>query len=233
MNRQVFIYDYFTILISSSLNVEGHSHIAHQISISLDSNMLKLNQDGVDLESRFFFIPSKTKHRFLSEECHNLTILIDDEASLNKKIDLENIKEAFIEDVRQDLSHSSITLFLKRIGLLSEATIDPRISQSLDFIKSQENLQSIRVEDVASHCGLSQGRFLHLFTEQMNVPFRKYILWQKIKRFILNFDGVKDLASLALEAGFSDQAHLSNYFKNTFGVSPKEILKNSTFLQDK
>ncbi len=228
MNRKIYLFDYFTVIESKSLNVEFHSHIAQQISISLDSCPLKFEtEDGV-FEEMAVYLPSLKKHRFLSEACHNLNILIDDEASF--KLDPKVIELRDLE--LQDINHNSVEKFLKELGLLSDNEMDQRIVKLFDIIKSYENLDEIKLKDVASKIALSESRLLHLFKDEVGVTFRKYILWQKLKRAVEAQAQGRSITDVAIAAGFSDSAHFSKFFKQSFGLSPKEIFKNSQFIQE-
>ncbi|MGI4993477.1 helix-turn-helix domain-containing protein [Halobacteriovorax sp. GFR7] len=228
MNRKIYLFDYFTVIESESLNVEFHSHIAQQISISLDSCPLKYEtEDGV-FENMAVYLPSLKKHRFLSERCHNLNILIDDEASFTLDPKLIDHRELKLSDI----NHNSVEKFLKALGLLSDKEMDQRIVKLFQMIKSYESLDEIKLKDLAAKLALSESRLLHLFKDEVGVTFRKYILWQKLKRAVeVQVEG-RSITDIAIAAGFSDSAHFSKFFKQSFGLSPKEVFKNSQFIQE-
>jgi AraC-like DNA-binding protein len=84
---------------------------------------------------------------------------------------------------------------------------------------------------IADEIGLSESRFIHLFKEQVGIPFRRYLLWLRLVEAIeLVLDGVS-LTTAAHTAGFADSAHLSRTFRRMFGITPSYILKNSQFIQ--
>lgn len=73
---------------------------------------------------------------------------------------------------------------------------------------------------LAAHVGISPGRLTHLFSEQLGVSLKSYILWAKVRQAALMFATDKPLAEIAYTAGFADSAHLTRTFKNGFGITP-------------
>ncbi|MGF1756404.1 helix-turn-helix transcriptional regulator [Photobacterium sagamiensis] len=87
-----------------------------------------------------------------------------------------------------------------------------------------------RASDVAQQLALSESRFLHLFSEELGVPWRPYLLWCRMTcaiKAILNGTSATDAAHLA---GFSDSAHLSRTFRKTFGMTIRQA--NAIFRKD-
>lgn len=86
-----------------------------------------------------------------------------------------------------------------------------------------------RASDVAQKLALSESRFLHLFSKELGIPWRPYLLWCRMicaVRAILNGDSATDAAHMA---GFSDSAHLSRTFRKTFGMTIRQA--NAIFLK--
>tara|TARA_Y100000296_G_C5153898_1_gene247917 strand:- start:940 stop:1506 length:567 start_codon:yes stop_codon:yes gene_type:complete len=186
--------------------------------------------DGEIIEDKVLFIPSGKPHKFLQSNSKYLSILMDNESlfeieELKRRIENLDTFPRELEDV--------VSLF-ENLGIDSEKNIDPRIVKIKEMIEKAENLENIRLNEISKEISLSESRTLHLFKEEVGVPFRKYILWKKLKRAISLFANSKDkkFIDIALEAGFSDSAHLSKIIKSSFGLSPTEIFKNSQFIKD-
>jgi AraC-like DNA-binding protein len=108
--------------------------------------------------------------------------------------------------------------------------IDPRIEKALSLIERSQH-QKISSKTIAQQIYLSESRFIHLFSEQMGIPLRRYLLWLRLIQGIkVALEGVS-LTSAAHEVGFADSAHFSRTFKETFGLTPSELFKNSKFVQ--
>lgn len=227
MMREVYVFDYFTVIKSDSLNVDVHSHVAHQISISLDDCPLKFTTVEGEFEDYIVFLPSLKKHKFLSKTCENLTILIDDESSFHADLSSVDLSKFRLDQINE----SEIKRILLELGLLSDSKLDARIEEVIRIIQNEDNLESIKLVSMAKEVGLSQGRLIHLFKEEVGITFRKYIQWQKLKRAISLASNDLSITDLAVHAGFSDSSHFSKFFKSTFGISPKDIFNNSQFIQ--
>lgn len=86
-----------------------------------------------------------------------------------------------------------------------------------------------RASEVAQTLALSESRFLHLFREELGIPWRPYLLWCRMTcamQAILNHSSATDAAHIA---GFSDSAHLSRTFRKTFGMTIRQA--NAIFKQ--
>jgi AraC family transcriptional regulator len=81
----------------------------------------------------------------------------------------------------------------------------------------------VSLVDAAAHVGLSTGRARHLFVEQTGLPFRTYLLWQRLTRAVELYSGGSSLTDAAHGAGFSDSAHLSRTFRRMFGVAADSL----------
>ncbi|MAF91133.1 MAG: hypothetical protein CL674_07645 [Bdellovibrionaceae bacterium] len=230
MNNQIYLFDFYAVIISDSLNTEIHSHLAHQITFSINDEKFQVKMDGEIIEDKVLFIPSGKPHKFLQSNSKYLSILMDNESlfeieELKRRIENLDTFPRELEDV--------VSLF-ENLGIDSEKIIDLRIVKIKDMLEKAENLENIRLNEISKEISLSESRTLHLFKEEVGVPFRKYILWKKLKRAISLFANSKDkkFIDIALEAGFSDSAHLSKIIKSSFGLSPTEIFKNSQFIKD-
>ena len=76
------------------------------------------------------------------------------------------------------------------------------------------------VEALARSAGVSPDWLGHLFTEQMGVSMKSYLLWAKVRRASPLLQTGMTLTQIAAEVGFSDAAHLSRAFKRFFGLQP-------------
>ena len=79
-----------------------------------------------------------------------------------------------------------------------------------------------RAHEVATQLSLSTSRFLHLFREQMGIPWRRYLLWRRIICAIQSMLAGCSATDAAFATGFSDSAHLSRTFKSNFGMTIRQ-----------
>ncbi len=114
---------------------------------------------------------------------------------------------------------------LSTIEGATAAASDSRIVESLGFLRaSPESYESI--EQLAERAHLSPSRFAHLFKEQVGVPVRRYVLWQKMRRALDLAMAGDSLTTAALSAGFADSAHLSRTVRAIMGVAPEFLFRH-------
>ncbi len=106
--------------------------------------------------------------------------------------------------------------------------IDPRITETLEQIDACEDL-NLRLGQLVAGSGLSASRFRHLFSAQVGMSLKSYLLWTKLQRAIQHLATDSSLTRAAHMAGFSDSAHLSRTFRRTFGLAPDDLNRNADF----
>ncbi|OUS02611.1 hypothetical protein A9Q81_08525 [Gammaproteobacteria bacterium 42_54_T18] len=108
-------------------------------------------------------------------------------------------------------------------------SLDIRIQQLLSMLdecfQAGGDLQSSwSAVDVAKQLSLSEGRFLHLFRQEMLIPWRPYLLWRRMMCAVNALISGAPATDAAHLAGFSDSAHLSRSFRSLFGMSIRQAL---------
>jgi hypothetical protein len=61
-------------------------------------------------------------------------------------------------------------------------TIHPRVRRVLRDLRAQSGLADVSLPSLARAAGLSEGRFMHAFTQSIGIPLRPYLLWLKRQR---------------------------------------------------
>jgi AraC-like DNA-binding protein len=112
---------------------------------------------------------------------------------------------------------------------IDEETIDNRLVRALSILMNQDSL-TLNADDVARRIALSKSRFLHLLHDQLGITFRRFQIWLRLVRSFNEFPQWSTLTDVAHAAGFSDAAHYSRLFKETFGVTPSTFFYNSTII---
>lgn len=83
--------------------------------------------------------------------------------------------------------------------------------------------QAIKLEDLASHIGITQFHFSRLFKRSMGMPPHQYVMQQRIEKAKqLLKDTDIPIADIALDCGFSSQSHLGKYFRQLTGITPRK-----------
>lgn len=79
----------------------------------------------------------------------------------------------------------------------------------------------VRTSDVAGRIGWSTARLTHLFTDQVGLPLRRYVLWLRLMTALRAVADGADLTAAAHAAGFADSAHLTRTCRAMFGLAPR------------
>jgi len=105
--------------------------------------------------------------------------------------------------------------------------IDSRVREVLKILK-QDFLAPPKAAELARRVGLSSGRLIHLFSEQMSLPLRRYVLWLRLRDVVLSLAMGHTLTEAAHRAGFADSAHMTRTFRGMFGMPPSRLSRFDT-----
>lgn len=120
--------------------------------------------------------------------------------------------------------------FLIRIfgaGDLTFDGIDPRIRKVMRAVQDVDPERKGDVAALAQLAGLSASRLIHLFSQEVGAPLRRYRAWHRIKAAVVALAQGMDLTGAAHAAGFYDSAHFSRSFKGMFGMPPSWIFQKT------
>lgn len=112
-------------------------------------------------------------------------------------------------------------------GPMPARAFDPRIARVLERLKSTFP-EAPTSGELAAEVGLSEGRLIHLFGEQLGVPLRRYVLWLRVRYMLFCLSMNQNLTDAAHEAGFSDSAHYSRVFREMYGFPPSKMFRSES-----
>ena len=130
---------------------------------------------------------------------------------------------AFVEGVGMALAARLVALSLAReqpVDKASPPLAKWRLNKVMAYL--EENLkEQIYLNDLSAVAGLSRTHFVGQFRATTGFGPHAYILKRRIEvaQSLLQ-DGENPISEIALELGFSSQAHFSTVFKNQVGVAP-------------
>lgn len=205
-----------------------HSHWAAQLTISLDAELAVETASGFQ-SARAFYFPSKTAHRLMSG--HVCSIYFD---PLSESV-LETLDKA-TRDGRSGLSLDQLPAELRAIDASTDlaallnsdifnarnmnASPEPRFQQVIEQIHARlSQNRDIDRDALAELVNLSPTRFSHWFVERTGVPLRSYKKWFKLRVAMDALLEGKNPMEAAMVAGFSDLAHMSREFSDSFGLT--------------
>lgn len=131
-------------------------------------------------------------------------------------------------DARHDLYGDGLTLALLidlfQLGRKPERRRTPLASWQLrrvtDYIEAN-CAGSIRLQELATLVDLSQSYFSHAFKASTGLPPHQWQMQARVRKGQdLLLGGDRPLNEIAVEAGFSDQAHFTRVFRRVVGETP-------------
>jgi AraC-like DNA-binding protein len=102
--------------------------------------------------------------------------------------------------------------------------VDPRVQAAIDLICDEPDC-NFSQQYLADRADLSPSRFLHLFKQQIDVPYRRFRTWKRLFLALDSLSVIDNLTVAALDAGFSDATHFSHSFRETFGINPAYVFR--------
>lgn len=108
---------------------------------------------------------------------------------------------------------------------------DGRVTLALEYMNTNLS-ERITVAGVAETVALSESRFEHLFRHHVGIPFRRYLLWARVREALKLMADDSPLTEVAQAAGFFDSAHFSRTFRRMIGVAPSVLLRSASLFVD-
>lgn len=239
------------LYIGPALDTHTHDHHALQVVISLDKPFrIRTPQQDWQYHSGVLIAPDQP-HECLASQSTILFLNLDPETRLARFLKATYLPQSsfmslpvtvtipFITVLTQTLSGSVSCLVLAQqlqdltdrlAGPVAVAPLDDRVVQAQALLKNSLE-RPIPLPELADLVCLSEGRLLHLFKEQVGIPIRRFVLWERLLLAIQQLTGGYNLTEAAHQAGFSDSAHFSRTFTRMFGLPPSLLTKNSQFVQ--
>ena len=95
----------------------------------------------------------------------------------------------------------------------------PRLDAAAAFIRAHR-LDALTLQDICSASNLSRSYLIRAFRQRFGLTPHGYLLDQRVQHARAQLRSGRAIAEVALEAGFSDQAHLQRAFKQHLAATP-------------
>lgn len=230
------------VIEGKAFDINPHRHHVLQLSLSLGGPHI-LEVGDKSFEGMGSIVAANVSHGLRSEA--SLLLLLAPESLLAKRVGQRHLQdepasllpEGLIMDFwtrrAGTLDWASIEWLLSQlVGEWSwQRQVEPRLQQVLlwfDEVEAKGHWDSLTLEQARQTAHLSTSRFLHLFSEQMGLPWRRYVRWRRLIAAVDHALSGASLTESAHKAGFSDSAHLSRSFREMFGISPSSIVRKMT-----
>lgn len=240
----IFSTDY-VLLVGSGLVTRPHRHLSASITVSLDEPfVVRPGSSGDAVSTRLLVMRPDTEHAVEGPHARLVNLQIDPETvdyarlkgavlAQEKMVIRPEVPSAWLDTLRTlatqppVLGHRVAAFLIDTLGLPSSPPIgfDRRVAQSLAIMKASFP-DSPSSGQLAEQVGLSESRLIHLFSEQVGVPLRRYTLWLRLRHVLFCVATGDNLTDAAHAAGFADSAHLARVFSSMFGITPSSMLRS-------
>jgi len=239
---KLFLAPGLVLYIGGGGPADRHAHHAVQVVWARDGE-LEVEVDGRPrTRVRATIIPANTTHVFDASALPLMLMLVDAYGQRGTELNRlaldavgEDIANRFDETRASfpdtDLSPSEAAAWsqtaLAALGVATSETRAPsrQTRRAITYIEQALDAASVpRITEAAELASVSATRLTHRFTLEIGLPFRRFVLWMRVKRAVLASRNGGGLTEAAIAAGFSDAAHLSRTFRAMFGLSPSMVL---------
>jgi AraC-like DNA-binding protein len=254
MNQQgAIVYLLNDTLIIQGVRFDAHKHSHHAIKILVNFNDCEeVSINGLPIRENTIVLDADVKHELLANSNQSMMLLINPDSPMGSHIRQSCLSSDSIYISNQpysphfiDLLKSSecntlsketvISVYNEVLsvfcnGELSVYRLDERIRKVFDETHRLEE-KRMSITEIASLIHLSESRFMHLFKDEIKIPFRQYLSWLRMLHAIRLLIKGCSMTETALISGFSDVSHLHKTFYYFFGVKYSAHFKNSSLLQ--
>lgn len=242
----VLVWDEQAIFLGQAADASLHESPAIKVCVSIEGSFgLRIREDDTFTNYKSAIIAPGQPHAIDGRHNRMVMLLLAPETALAQplapifsKRGISRLSEDAVEKIRNlfaDLddrlnAHENLddicSEMVAAIGSEFSLPIDSRVAQSIEWIRSSRD-QGISVAEIAAGVELSESRFSHLFTENVRVPVRRYLLWLRLRDAMHLLAQGTSLTEVAHEAGFADSAHLARTFRSLLGIAPSALTRES------
>ena len=237
----LFLWSHRALYAGPSPENELHRHHAAQLCVGLDATLhVGDKEDSARQDMRAVFVPPDRPHVIDAESGRVVAIYWEPEstdypfAPLGSAVRALSLPDHGWRRLRQmDLrSLSPVEAWAECAAALdlpvqaSPTPLDPRIADTVEYIRHAPG-EPHTLHALAERAHLSPSRLSHLFSEQVGVTLRRFIVWNRARYVVGAALSGASLTEAAHAAGFSDAAHMSHTFRGMFGFAPSTLFSPS------
>ncbi|MFC0219087.1 AraC family transcriptional regulator [Pseudochelatococcus lubricantis] len=126
---------------------------------------------------------------------------------------------------KQSAVYEALALLIRRYGQRAGRASRPQspaadMSRAVAFMNDCHD-RRLTVDEIARVAGLSEYHFMRAFRAQSGLTVHRYLTQVRLGRAKALLERGVGPAEVAVAVGFFDQSHLTNQFRNWFGVTPR------------
>jgi len=234
---KVLVWPAAMIVWGPGFTTAGHRHHCVQLVMAMRGTLLiRGGSDGQWMRCGAALVRPDAAHEVDARDTTVLIGFVDSEselgAALSERIegDISCIWETQVAPWRSALGRMPTEARVARwvrtelLHRRRPVRIHPGVSLVLKHLRDKLGISDdFSLKTLAGISGLSQSRFMHVFTESTGVPLRPYVLWLRLQRACCDLMAGASVTAAAHSAGFSDAAHLTRTFRRMLGLTPTDL----------
>lgn len=211
-----------------------HAHHAVQI-ITATTTLAVLDEHGARHVGMKVVVPADAPHRIEVGAQEGTVVFLEPESAPGRSAHSRAVRSGWtVTPVLSPTRRRALaTVVDELIAHLAPVTADyataarhPAVDDALRLLPDLVAAGPVTGTELAAQLGLSASRLTHLFTEQVGIPLRRYVLWSRLRAAITRVQAGDDLTGAAHGAGFADSAHLTRTTREMFGLAPSVLSRH-------
>lgn len=217
-----------------------HAHHAFQLLLGLDCLLSIADVEGSEVACAAAVIAPNIQHTVKKPAPASVMVLLDPETQAGRRLKHVVAPDvhasswvtaaAPLKDLRleaplhwQQAARVSDALLALLVGpSIRPRPVHPAVLKAIacigDILPGE-----IVFPAIAAKVGLSPDRLSHVFSSELGVPMRRYVLWRRLMVAAETSQRGESLTVAAHAAGFVDSAHMNHVFHRMFGFAPSDL----------
>ncbi|UGT92935.1 helix-turn-helix domain-containing protein [Mycobacterium ostraviense] len=210
-----------------------HAHHAVQVLLTTEPVDVVGDHGRVHRGTRLV-IPANTAHRITSADGPGVIVFLDPATAPGRNAhsigiavwQQPNLLPGPIDDGDLPAVARAVAGAFHTAGCTGDQLRHRAVTDALDLLTQLAPEGPVRTADIAVRIGISTTRLTHLFTAEVGLPLRRYVLWLRLMMALRAVAAGDDLTTAAHAAGFADSAHLTRTSRAMFGLAPSSLQRH-------
>lgn len=201
-----------------SYQVDGDDHYLEIKIPTLFLEQVAFEVMNIDLEHLKLRTEFRNRHPQIEQLAMMLRTELHRGQNGGEQLYIDSLANALTVNILRDYS---TTTKPQPIAIYEGGLNDRVLLKAIEYINDRLS-ESIKLEELSNHVGISKFHFSRLFKKSMGVSPHQYVMQQRInraKQLLLKAD--ESISDIAIMCGFNTHAHMSKYFRNYVGMTPK------------
>jgi AraC-like DNA-binding protein len=221
----LFLGEFMVVYLGPGGPADQHAHPAVQVAMAYDAPLAVALPDRT-LNGPVAIVPSGVPHRLDTRARQLAVVFVDHVSAAGRALDARARGEGmtFAPPPRPPVDAADVARFAAEVlgALPAPPPLSPAVAAALAYVDGALDARPT-LAHAAAAAHLSPSRLTHVFTREVGLPFKRYVLWRRLRRVVEEVAGGATLTWAAAAAGFSDSAHLSRTFHRAFGLPPSAL----------